>query len=372
MIVIPDANIIIKSPLCSTLPWTLLALGAEKWNISLTVPNSVVVEAVAGYERRVREAQGAWNSWTKDHSMLFSDLPHDEVSLMFEVAERYERTLRETLAAMGADFIEPAEIPTLTYVHRAAARIRPFNSKGEGFRDTLLWFTALEQAAEHPDEEVVLVSNDGDFWAREEMHPDLLADLDERGLTGRVRLVRSIEDLVRSLVGEGPKGSIEPHRAKLHHEVVTEYISDKVLRRIEGRDLFAEACGLPSGVGTPRPDGQTITCVVEYDVVNLDIELQTEIRGNDVVLYQAEISAALIDGWTVPLHIDGIVLLDPYGKPMDGSIRRVIGSMDDPAVKAWLRRNEVREGSAVVPIHPASYEHTMARLRNPLFLHAID
>jgi PIN domain len=87
------------------------------------------------------------------------------------------------------------DVPTL--LERSVAERRPFQSKGRGFRDALIWETVLELAV---DDEVALVTDNWKDFAKGDnnaLHSDLKEDLTNRGLPeDRVQLVRSLEAFI--------------------------------------------------------------------------------------------------------------------------------------------------------------------------------
>lgn len=63
--------------------------------------------------------------------------------------------------------------------YRAANRIRPFDNGGNGYRDTLHWYTVLELLRENQGEHVVFLSNDKSaYWERGQLHSQLSAEVE--------------------------------------------------------------------------------------------------------------------------------------------------------------------------------------------------
>lgn len=62
--------------------------------------------------------------------------------------------------------------------YRAANRIRPFDNGGNGYRDTLHWYTVLELLRENQGEHIVFLSNDKSaYWEGGQLHPQLSAEV---------------------------------------------------------------------------------------------------------------------------------------------------------------------------------------------------
>jgi hypothetical protein len=73
-------------------------------------------------------------------------------------------------------------VPHSTVLQRCIARRKPFDLEGRGYGDALIWYTVVElcQAASEP---IAFITNNAqDFLAKEQLHADLIADLDELGI----------------------------------------------------------------------------------------------------------------------------------------------------------------------------------------------
>lgn len=86
---------------------------------------------------------------------------------------------------------------------RAIYRRKPFRDKGVGYRDTLIWLTALELADQVEDNIVLVTNNIQDFGdGSTRLHGQLQEDLENRGHErDKVALVTSIKDVVQQQIG---------------------------------------------------------------------------------------------------------------------------------------------------------------------------
>jgi PIN domain-containing protein len=97
-----------------------------------------------------------------------------------EYGEWLRKALRQELRAT---IVPTPTIPADDVIDRAIERRRPFDDEGRGYRDTLIWLSALEMAKDGP---VVLISADKRaFYERNsetELHGSLVRELAELGL----------------------------------------------------------------------------------------------------------------------------------------------------------------------------------------------
>lgn len=120
-----------------------------------------------------------------------------------ELCADYEAGLAVWFDEAGSVLPDPA-VTHHELVRRVLARRRPFNDGERGYRDALVWHSALECAASGPV--ILLSANTKDFAERDaggdwQLAADLVADLEQRGWpTDRVTLVTATTALVeRSL-----------------------------------------------------------------------------------------------------------------------------------------------------------------------------
>ena len=92
------------------------------------------------------------------------------------------------LARFAAANVNNSNYPTNTHeevVKRATSRRKPFDEKGSGYRDTLIWFNILELAGEL-DGRIYLVARDKDFRDNSgNLHDDLMDDLTDQQAASR-------------------------------------------------------------------------------------------------------------------------------------------------------------------------------------------
>lgn len=114
----------------------------------------------------------------------------------------YSEAVTEWFSAPGSVLAEPAVTHT-ELVERVLAKRRPFTESERGYRDALIWYSTLEQAALGPT--VLLTANTKDFATKgDHGHPladDLAADLRERAIPpGNVVIHTSTGELMQAVL----------------------------------------------------------------------------------------------------------------------------------------------------------------------------
>jgi hypothetical protein len=175
----------------------LLATRAQQGSLSVSIPPSVLEELIAHHDREAATSAQAYSKTI--HAMrrlgfqvVESDLA--EFDYRAYLLDRFEEIL-------NFEILDWPSTPHQELVARAVQRRPPFDVKGGGYRDALVWANALELAA--GGAAVVLVSADRAFADSEgNLHPDLRAETEE--LAGSVLLV---QDLTAWLLSTLPVGT---------------------------------------------------------------------------------------------------------------------------------------------------------------------
>lgn len=175
----------------------LLATRTSQGSFSVNIPPSVLEELIA-HQRR--ESEAATRTYAKAvHALnrLGFRAPAGEtlrINYRAYLLERFEEVLSFVI-------LDWPKVSHETLVDRAVYRVPPFDSKGGGYRDSLVWMNVLELVKQ--GREVVFVSADRGFAnAQGELHSDLVSEID--ALPGSVILVR---DLSAWLLSTLPAGS---------------------------------------------------------------------------------------------------------------------------------------------------------------------
>lgn len=178
-----DATELSRDWLCTGLKYQILQhTGHFTW-LTVVVPPSAFEEAVANYERQMRNAVGTLNDLNKLRSRLGLRELHATDDTF-----NYRGYLTERLdSELGITVLDWPSVAHADLVARAVTRNPPFNEKGSGYRDSLIWANVLELASKGTD--VALVSADGIFAGPDNALAPVLASEVET-LPGNVELVR--------------------------------------------------------------------------------------------------------------------------------------------------------------------------------------
>lgn len=181
--VILDATELSRDWLCTGLKYQILEhTGHVQW-LTVVVPPSVLEETAANYFRNVEKANQELARLNKDRVRLglsIINVDHDDFD--------YRRYIRERFRVrLGITVPDWPTVPHADLVSRAVSRVPPFDEKGSGYRDSLVWAHAIEFASRGAD--VALVSADRIFAGSDNtLTPELAKEVEP--LPGKVELVR--------------------------------------------------------------------------------------------------------------------------------------------------------------------------------------
>ncbi|MFW3169225.1 PIN domain-containing protein [Geodermatophilus sp. CPCC 206100] len=352
MIVFLDANILMQDPMCTGVVWQVLAHAPESWSLKLVTSEIAVAEAVAGYERSVVGILDGLEKMTRSWGRIGAQ---SEADVLRESMQRriddYRTHLTDSLTAAGVKVLGAPSVPHMDVVARSVTRRRPCDDKGDGYRDTLVWLTALALAVDNPDEKLILVTSDSDFMDDEKMgfHAHLLEDLSGISAEERVSLTSVLGDVVLELAERSADDAdLRDLRGELKDETVRLYMAS-LLDGVLHAPLDADACALPHGaasnflrsVGPIRSIEYTIRggvgqdeAVAEFSfVADGEIVLSTP-EGVDLAedahMRRVLGSSGGVYLLTKPLIFVGIMQLERYDRPIGGEISRISAAPDEP------------------------------------------
>ena len=209
MHIVLDANIIVREGFGNNLQFRTLISTLEVSGHNLYVPKLVIEEVVAEFERVFEEGTRGFRILSR---RLRITLPASVDALDKESeSAQFRGRLVAQFDVPNCTILDYPETSHEELVRRATARERPFNEKGTGYRDALIWESVLELATD-VDSEVVLLSNDNDFrGGGSGLHNDLVSQLDSRGLSrDRVILIRSLKNFMDTYVRPTPQQEVQP------------------------------------------------------------------------------------------------------------------------------------------------------------------
>jgi hypothetical protein len=231
----------------------IVAGEATAGRLRLVVPETVVLECSANHERDV---YGAVKSLESAQDALTKFRANAAEFARFEPRLSYGEDLREIIRQAGGEIWPIPDVPHLRLVEKAVARKRPFNDKGDGYRDTLVWEVVLEVLRLTPAAPVALISNDRGAFARPNGVPELARDLEDElnefGHAARCALFFTLDEYVRARVPASARAVGEwQHKFEDSSELRESLVA--ALLHVARRDVNAIVAPNLPGSTTTRP-----------------------------------------------------------------------------------------------------------------------
>lgn len=345
--IVPDTNILYKSPLLQSEAWISLDQHRDDWAIQVALPEIVFVEHVRNIP----------NDWRKTDSKV-AGLHVGTFGAADEVKE-IRRKIRERIDCFEADFkarldeleveiVETPAVPHLELAERATYRTAPYQAGDkDGYRDTVIWLTVLSIAENHPDAEVWFVSdNTADFasapnWTGPNagnptdcpilFHPQLQKEVESKGLQGRVKYVKGLQSLEQHLAAINAPISDDEVIA-LVSELDGPYLSSLLEDQMKGRPINPSEAALSLNTASALVvDADSAGFIWRYSdaarrgegrwTANFDITvsttLQTTTYSGDVVLTTKYLSAGGRITFTETPDVESLELLTVEAMPDD-------------------------------------------------------
>lgn len=199
MRVVLDANVVITEGHGSNDLFDFFISSSGRVGHTIYIPELVIAEVVADYQKNIEGQTHAVHRNLKSLSRkLGRDLqsPFADVAIP-AVARQFEDSLRQHFSSTYCHILSYPQTPHEHLVFKAITRKRPFNEKGSGYRDALIWETVLELASQQAGS-VAFISKDADFTDNKgALHADLVTELKERHRgASSVLVFRSLGDFV--------------------------------------------------------------------------------------------------------------------------------------------------------------------------------
>lgn len=319
-VVVLDTNVFVGDFLMHGAEFRVLLDGVGRvGGTRLAVPEAVVDETCTLYGERLREELSRIRTAHRDLSRLTGrELP---LSLSVDVDEERARYRTQLIARLeGADgtVIPYPELPHQAVVARELSRRKPFKKGGAGYRDYIIWLSALSQLERAEDTLALVTKNTQDFGDGPRVHDDFLADLAAKDIEpDRVRVHTSLQaandvlfrphlrmlDDVRDRLNRRDFGPFD-----LHVWAASELAS--MLQ--EDRDLLRAAC-----VGVE--DGCSVWPTVS-DVLASEVKTVRALRSGDLVVrarLELKLELSLTVSWRGYCRHDELRDLVGDGEPFD-------------------------------------------------------
>jgi hypothetical protein len=278
MFVVVDSNIFVEDFFLERADLDLMLRESYRETFRLVVPQLVKDETVNKFRERLI---GAATEFAKGHDRLRGMRAYAQASLDIDrTLQEYELAL--DLRLQGAEVLQPG-YPTIAHelvVRRSLGRRKPFDLKGRGYRDALLWEHVTLTARD--DETILLTHNTRDFADPSDssaLHPDLIADLEELGLADKVTLFTNVGDFLAAYLSVDTKVE-EELRVRLEDEEFRRLVFEQLATTFSPNEAG-------SFVSIPGAEGQE---VADVSFSQLDVESAYAIDEDDTV-FAVELSA---------------------------------------------------------------------------------
>ena len=266
----------------------------------------------------------------------------------------YEQWLGDRLEDRRAVVKTPQIDPLSSRIADATAAPYRKDRKDDGLRDTFIWFTAVAVAEDNPGETVWFLSdNHRDFGPEQTdktganpneacpfpLHPELVEDLDDKGLTGRVQYVVKMDRLIRYL-----EALFEPiedaELSRRTSEFDLSALAEMVVASLDCIDVDPQRAALPLttqmgmvvGAQTPTEGWQFSEgagCgeggwTARFSVTT-EVDLMLSGEGGNVAA-------------TKHLQVSGDLMVSPDGEIQGVVVTSLDALPDDPMRARWERR----------------------------------
>lgn len=210
MIIVLDSSVLLTNPTCAASWWETFIENVRERGDRVLVSELVVVETIMNHRRKMNDQIRSLNNWGHGEDRLgLRPIRNAAREEMYLIRDSFEQLLRDYLASSGVEIIPPFEFDHVELFRRACSYRKPYDELGkrDGYRDTVHWLTVLRIAEDNPGVDVWWLSdNSGDFGIgkkqNRELHPDLIEDIAEKSLTGKVHWEinpRTLEARIKAL-----------------------------------------------------------------------------------------------------------------------------------------------------------------------------
>ncbi|WP_420366052.1 PIN domain-containing protein [Curtobacterium sp. L3-7] len=250
MILVIDTNLLLSHPELDGQQWDEVVQAIADDVLTVVIPHVVADELTARVRAKRAETKPVRPKGKGYHRIpaRISSAVDAAYTAANEQIERWVQSYDAHRVLTEAGFtIRPAPVAAHEDLGwRAANRRRPFDDDGNGYRDTLHWYTVLELLRENPGEHVVLLSGDKKaYWDGNSPHPDIVAEYEPL-----------LADGATFTLGKGLSDISIPSKYTKAEEPVT--LTDEERDEIVA-ELFADGALRAPDLDPDQPDGVEIT-----------------------------------------------------------------------------------------------------------------
>lgn len=216
--------------------------AAEAGDVRVIVPRVVLEEVVNAARGSFEDAAKAVAKANYIVGRQLAEPEQIDEPDVERLTEQFREEMEGALAEHNVELAEHDGVAHTDVVARDLAKRKPFDGSGRGYRDALIWHTVA--ATEEPS--VIFVTRNTKDFADEQdpaqLHPSLIAELDE---AREVRIVGSLAEVyellgdLREDLRDDVESALEKERYSLGLQVAGE-VSLPLPHGMENRDVTAE------------------------------------------------------------------------------------------------------------------------------------
>ncbi len=316
-VVIVDANALVGDFWMESAAWKVLLHSQDDLNARVYIPESVITEVTERYRHRVTETVRSLAS--AERSLIDLDPPwenHREHIDPDEVAGRFRMSLEARFVGriLSTDTTDIGE-----WVRRAAAREAPFDDKGSGFRDAIVWRTVLDQVEAHgAHSKVVLITADGVFYdgKSDQLAARLKEDVDSVDAEADFAIYRRVEDYVTANIAKDAElhARFADHLRRDEDQIIAQITDHLLGQPVEL--MFAHGGGRVVDVHNMYPTTSTVGPANDDGEHRISLDVMTQLAVEFGFFYPAG------DEWetSVDDEVGPTITINATWNPVTGAI----------------------------------------------------
>lgn len=296
MKIVIDTNIFCRDFYMSNSVFRVFFDGLKRVGHVVYIPQVIYDEVLNKYNERlldlrldVETSVGKFSRFVKQE---FDQTITD--TIIQDLNEEYKRLFDDKLKEIHAHILDYPQISHQKVVQRALERRKPFNEKGAGYRDTLIWESILELISIEPIGTIALISaNTKDFAEQDELHEDLLNDIQLLGNEDNSQVIffSSIESFIDKYI-KPTMEILEGIQTQLAEDTYPDlslqsFISDELISLLGDTELDIELQGIYHLFENP-----SLSQIEEVNDI-FDIEVRQLSSGHLLVSFSVTVLAQL-------------------------------------------------------------------------------
>lgn len=213
-----DSTVFWDDPNMRSESWKLLREYLRRSGSRVLIPAVVRHEIKAKFAERLKKEEGRVDSAIASIMRLTeADFKAPALDSVAQ-SEKYDLRLTSRLSGLDAEDLPYPSTAHEAMVQRQLKGLRPFQQKGTGYRDALIWYSLMEELKKQNRDCVIITNNTADFSLDKDdlktLHGDFQSDLDSCGIKSNVEIRRGLDEFITDFV-KPALGKLEDFKAEL-------------------------------------------------------------------------------------------------------------------------------------------------------------